>query len=148
MASSFIRKPTNAIESADEIKVGMKIWGVYGICMPQMMSPFVVLSEPTKFRDRPDFSDIHKIQGDLLICDVQCDGWESPSHCYLSDANIGTSQNDNYWFRSEEDAAAYLATCLEDWKANPEEIAEVEERRRLDREMDAADFQDDFEYED
>ncbi len=141
----FIRKPTNALTSPEEIKLGDKLYHAYGIWPPSASdTAYVVTREPIPFRDHPQYAEIHSSQADDIVFDVKYgEEKEYTSKNYAADGNIGAHHNSNYWFRSYEDAAAFVAQCREDWESNPEMIEE--EKRRRDEMMMDDDF-DDYEY--
>ncbi len=136
MKNDFIRKPTTAVSSLDEINVGVTLFHACGIWPPFTSEErLVVTRAPIKFRDHPEFTDIQSSLADSVVFDVD---WLVNGQSYIqmhfaADGNLGEGggYNHNYWFKSHDDAATFVAQCREDWMNNPVQIAE-EEARRLD----------------
>lgn len=135
-------RPKNSIESYSDLKVGDHIWEVCGIWRPFVGYERIVTRSPIKFSEHPEYSE-YSTQGDLIVFDISYAN--DPSliiHWFASDCNMqpGQSHNDNYWFRSAEDAEAARDFLKSEWEKDPEvfarEIEEQERSREFDRIMD------------
>jgi hypothetical protein len=134
-------RPAGAIESYKDIKVGDCLWHLYGIWMPSVSScPVIITSAPVRFGDSPSYAPIHKGQKDEVIFAYRYLDWPEDRgiEAFAGDGNLnpGQSHNDNYWFRSFEEAEAGRKFLLDQWKARPDLIEAAEEQRRFDRETD------------
>lgn len=128
-------RPAGAIENVSDLKIGDHIWHVYGIWPPQMGGEFTITRTVVQFQDHPDYSEIHSSQAELLVFDEQWADSEMVDMAYASDSNMqpGHSHNDNYCFRSEEEALAAIDFLTKQWEAAPDLISEEVARREEDR---------------
>lgn len=122
-------EPINAIRNYADLKVGDELWGVCGVYPPSADDkPSVVVVLPRKFRDHPEYREIHSRQGDQIVFDVRSHWHENGESMmrFASDANMvpGYSHNDNYEFRSKKDADAYAAWLRYEWEKRPDLIAQ------------------------
>jgi hypothetical protein len=128
MQEDFIRIPNNAVLCAHEIVLGLKLYYVYGIWSPFVAgSEYTVVSVPKKFREHASFKSVHSGMGDKIVFDVE--GEHGIEKHFAADGNIDGHWNNNYWFKSKEDAELFCVQCLEDWKSHPDKIAEVQAER-------------------
>lgn len=139
-------RPQGAIENYSDLNVGDHVFHVYGIWPPQFGCESVVTSAPAPFATHREYSDIHSGSADATVFDAMLGGSKYPSMEFANDGNLvpGHSHNDNYWFRSEEQAMEAVAFLRKRWEANPSMIAEENIRREIDRKMDA--YFDDYSY--
>lgn len=137
-----IPRPETAIASWRDLKVGDEIWETYGIWPPQMGGKKIIASQPAPFREHREYSDIHKSQGDLIALDLQYPADADVAagmvvQHFASDRNLdGPGHNNNYVFRSEADALAYIAAATAWWEERPLLIAKAEEEHLRWREWD------------
>lgn len=136
-------RPKNAIDNYADLKVGDVIWHVCGIWPPFCSrAPSTITGEARPFRDHPEHDGQRGCQSDEIVFDEHPADWDWPHMAFASDGNLvpGRSHNDNYWFRSKEDAEAARDYLRTQWDANPDMIeAVLEDRRRwdeIDREYD------------
>lgn len=132
---SRFERPADAIENAADLRVGDRIWHVYGIWPPQMGGEHIVTRAAGPFKDHRAYGPIHASGADSIVFDTR---WIDGKHSHMnfaSDGNMvpGHSHNDNYWFRSESTADAAVEMLKAAWEASgkiAEEIARREEDRR------------------
>lgn len=132
-------RPKNAIENSADLKVGDEVWQVYGIWPPCMGGNVIIHSPAVKFRDHKDYSDIHISQADLTVFDTRYtdDAIIIVMH-FAASGNMlpDKPDNNNYYFRSREDAEAARDFLRAEWEKNPDAIAEAIVERERDRELD------------
>lgn len=128
-------RPNNAIADASEMEVGQPYWELYGIWPPCVSGPQILTRSAGPFRDHPKYDEIHAGHADHIVFDTRYPDSEFSNHNYAADGNMAGahSHNDNYWFRSAEDAYAARDFLTAQWKANPDAIADEIARRRLER---------------
>lgn len=134
---SRFTRPSGAIDNFADLKVGDVIWHVYGIWPPFMStSPATVVEVARPYSLHRDYSD-DSTQGDLMVFDVLWREDFTDMH-FASDGNLvpGKSHNDNYWFRTEDEAKVAVEFLRNQWDADPNSIAEVLADRELLRSMD------------
>lgn len=130
--------PENALTHYSQLKVGMKIYHVYGIYPVQDISEHIVTSLPVRFEEHPDYSPIHESQKDCIVFDSAWtrfnDGFSSKD--FADSWNIGENNyNSNYLFATLEDAekahALFTKFYEEDDAARNREIERHAEIDRL-----------------
>lgn len=122
-------RPQSAIADFRDLRVGDVVYEVYGIWPPCRGKQKTVTRAPIKFSEHPEYSDIHKSSADKMVFDLAYpDGLTVMS--FASDRNLmpGHSHNDNYLFRSEEDAESAVIWLRDRWSSSPGSIAEEVER--------------------
>jgi len=126
-------RPEGAIESASDLKVGDRIWHVYGIWPPQMGGEFTVARAAIPYDQHP--KNVHSPQDDEVVFDVRWVKGEFTTMEFASDGNMKAnhSHNDNYWFRTEAEALAAVSFLRSEWEAAPDLIAKEVRRREEDR---------------
>lgn len=129
-------RPKNTIDDAASFQVGDLLWHVYGIWRPQSHGPYTVTRVAGPFREHPEYEEIHVGHADHIVFDTRWPDSDLTTMRYATDGNLqpGYSHNDNYWFRTQEDAEAARDFLLAQWEASPEAMAR--EQMRLRREMD------------
>lgn len=143
--SGNIPRPATSIASWQDLKAGDEIWEVYGDWPPRVGGRRIVHSAPAPFREHREYSATHSALADLVVFDLL-----SPDDAritarlgsvqFAADRNLdGPGYNNNYVFRSEADAEAYVAEAKAWWGARPNAVArEGRWRRDFDREVAAA----------
>jgi hypothetical protein len=128
-------RPVGAIGSADDLKVGDRIWRVYGIWPPQMGGEFIVSRPAGPYNERP--KNLRSPQDDEIVFDVRYAKSNLTAMEFASDGNMkpNHSHNDNYWFRTEAEALDAVRFLKDQWEAVPGLIAEDIQRREEDRRL-------------
>lgn len=149
MSDIKIPRPETALKSLTDLKVGDVVWVGYGLVRPFVHSPKIVKSEAIKYKDHPEYQE-GSSQGELYVFDLAYPD-DAPiakgvvTMEFATDCNLteGYSHNNNYIFRSEEDARAYVEAVEQWWKKHPkeyeQELAWYKEQRELDYDYDYAD---------
>lgn len=115
-------RPANTIDNSADLKVGDTIFRVYGNYPPQMGDESKIVGPAIPFKDHPEYDPIHVQLADHIVFDVQRSGYVT--YEYSDDNNMnGYSHNDNYCFRTREDAEAAVEFLKSQWEANPDLIA-------------------------
>lgn len=136
----YFPRPAGAIEDVNTLKLGDVLYHVYGIWPPSLSAyPETVVRTALAFKHHPEYHD-GSSQGELLAFDTECVSFWNHKEYYrrmhfASDCNMepGHSHNDNYWFRSKEEAEAAVTFLYVQWKARPDLIEEVKEWRERER---------------
>lgn len=112
--------PEKAIRDINELKVGDTVCRVYGIWPPQSAGEATVSRAAIKFKDHPEYSDIHSSSKDQIVYDLTNVEYGFTSMEFASDSNLelGQSHNDNYIFRSVADAEEAVLWLREQWSAS------------------------------
>lgn len=135
-------RPAGAIEDVMEIKNGDVLYRVYGIWPPVVSrDAYIVVGNPHKFKHNIEFSE-HSSQGEEVVFST-CYGDEKNSRFnawnnFAGDGNLvkGHSHNDNYWFRSREEAEAARAYLHAQYEAHPEAIEDEKRLKEYMRDLD------------
>lgn len=129
-------RPSGAIKDVNELKDGDILYHVYGIWPPCVGESETVKGSPVQFKDHREYAEIHSLSADHWVFDTLVPSIFPHEASYLrmhyaSDGNMqpGFSHNDNYWFRSLEEAVAARLYLHEQWVARPD-LIEDEKRWR------------------
>lgn len=126
-------RPANAIETFEDLKLGDVVYSVLGIWPPQTSRAYTVVGAPMKFSEHTSYSGIHETMKDYIVFDLKHDGYDFIDKNFASDNNLmaGQSHNDNYLFRTAEDAQAARLWLREQWVSSDGMIAEFEANRAM-----------------
>lgn len=130
-------RPANSIETYEDLKVGERIWDVCGILPPFMGNSKIVTIAPIPFYLHPEYAKHHSEMKDDIVFSFRYEDRPDIEVMYFAtDCNMqpGYSHNDNYCFKSEEDAKAAVEFLRKQWADNPD----LMEQERIRREQDAA----------
>lgn len=136
-------RPTGALSKPTDLKAGDVVWEVLGLLTPCKGGPYKIERAPIPFKDHPSYHHSSS-QGAELVFDKSSDitelGGRWVTYWFCGDCNLlDRSHNDNYLFRTEQEADAAVAYFQQCWKGNSALAEEEREWRRRWREMDSYD---------